>query len=151
MDNNAVKKKPTITVKSFGEVNTEPGDCFDHIFDREHQRRIILSAIIAAKESAFVNRFNCVLYGEPGCGKSDLLISTGKMLGRENEAWMKLDATSTTEAGAQRILLEAAHIPPVLIVEEIEKTDEKSLRWLLGILDQRAEIRKTNFNIGHAT
>lgn len=141
-------KKSTIPVKNFGSINTDKSNFFDHIYDREHQLKIIHSAIIAAKDSEFHNRFHCVLYGPPGCGKSDILISVGKMLGNENEAYMKLDATSTTEAGAQRILLESSHIPPVLIVEEIEKTDEKSLRWLLGILDHRAEIRKTNFNIG---
>lgn len=141
----SISKNP---IKDFGEINTDRANHFNHIYDRNHQIRIIHSAIEAAKLSNFVNRYHCVLYGPPGCGKSDILISTGKMLGIENEAFMKLDATSTTEAGAQRILLESAHIPPVLIVEEIEKTDEKSLRWLLGILDHRAEIRKTNFNIG---
>lgn len=138
-----------ISVKSFGSVCTDKGTYFDHIYNRDDQIKILHSAVVAANESDFTNRFHSVLYGPPACGKSDILISLGNMLGKENEAFMKLDATSTTEAGAQKILLEASYIPPVLIVEEIEKTDEKSLRWLLGILDQRAEIRKTNFHIGH--
>jgi len=137
------------SIKNFGEINTDPGDHFDHIYGREHQIRIVQSALEAAKSSNFSNRFHCVLQGPPGCAKSDILKSVGKMLGKENEAFMMLDATSTTEAGAQKILLNSDYIPPVLIIEEIEKTDEKSLRWMLGILDHRAEIRKTNFNIGH--
>lgn len=135
-------------IKDIGNVSIDPKDYFDHIYGRSDQIKIIQSAILAGKESDWQNRFHCVLFGPPGCGKTDLLASTGQMLGKENSAYLKLDATSTTEAGAQRILLEAAHIPPVLIVEEVEKTDEKSLRWLLGILDHRAEIRKTNFHIG---
>ena len=71
------------------------------------------------------------------------------MLGIENRDFLKFDATSATDAGVRDILLKSTNIPPVLIVEEIEKTDEKSLRWLLGVLDHRAEIRKTNFRIGH--
>ena len=135
--------------KAFGEINIDLGRNFDHIYGREHQIKIVHSALVAAKESDFINRFHCVLQGPPGCGKTDILKSVGTMLGKEGEAYMVFDATSTTEAGAQRLLLDSDFIPPVLIVEEIEKTDEKSLRWLLGILDHRAEIRKTNFKIGH--
>jgi hypothetical protein len=135
-------------IKDIGNISIDPKDYFDHIYGRADQIKIIQSAILAGKESDWQNRFHCVLFGPPGCGKTDLLASTGHMLGKENSAYLKLDATSTTEAGAQKILLEASHIPPVLIVEEVEKTDEKSLRWLLGILDHRAEIRKTNFHIG---
>lgn len=141
---NVVGKKST-TPKPIGNINTDRGDHFDHIYDRQHQLKIIHSSIIAAKESNFINRFHCVLHGDPGCGKSDILTATGKMLGIEGEAFLKFDATSTTQAGAQKILLDSDFLPPVLMVEEIEKTDEKSLRWLLGVLDHRAEIRKTNF------
>jgi energy-coupling factor transporter ATP-binding protein EcfA2 len=136
-------------IKDYGNINLSPNNCFGHIYDRDHQIAIVRSAIIAAVESDFVNRFHCVLFGPPGCGKTEILMSIGRMLGQENEAFMKFDATSTTEAGSSRILLESDYIPPVLIVEEIEKTDEKSLRWMLGILDQRAEIRRTNFRIGN--
>lgn len=143
------EENTSIVKDYYKNLSLDPKNHFNHIYDRDNQIRIIQCAIKAAAESDFINRFHCVLFGPPGCGKTDLLISTANMLGKENEAWMKFDATSTTEAGASRLLLESAYIPPVLIVEEIEKTEEKSLRWLLGILDQRAEIRKTNFRIGN--
>lgn len=136
-------------LKDLSDISMDRKDYFNHIYGRDPQIEIICSAIHAGIESDWNNRFHCVLYGPPGCGKSDILISVGKMLGIENESYIKLDATSTTEAGAQKLLLESSYIPPVLIVEEIEKTDEKSLRWLLGILDHRAEIRKSNYRIGH--
>lgn len=142
--------KPTIKImeKPYGDINTELGHHFDHIFGRDDQIKIIHSALVALKESDLANRFHCVLEGPPGCGKSEILTAMGKMLGRENVDYLKWDATSTTKAGAERILLESSYIPPVLIMEEIEKTEENSLRWLLGVLDHRAEIKKVNFNIG---
>lgn len=100
-----------------------------------------------------VDRDNRYLMGDftitHNCGKTEVLLGMQKMLGEENDAYLKFDATSTTEAGASRLLLEAEHIPPILFVEEIEKANENSLRWLLGVLDQRAEIRRTNFRIGN--
>jgi len=65
------------------------------------------------------------------------------MLGAD--AVLQFDATSTTEAGARRELRQLANIPPILVCEEIEKTDERSLRWLLGVLDTRGEIRGVNY------
>lgn len=146
---NSSKSSSHIDLKEIGDISMDRKDYFAHIYGRDPQIEVICSAINAGSESDWNNRFHCVLYGPPGCGKSDILISVGKMLGVENESYIKLDATSTTEAGAQKLLLESSHIPPVLIVEEIEKTDEKSLRWLLGVLDHRAEIRKSNYRIGH--
>jgi hypothetical protein len=132
----------------FKELKMEPEKHFDHIYDRDAQILIVRSAIETAIKTEMRKRFNCVLYGDPGCGKTEILLSVGRMLGEEGKAYLKFDATSTTEAGAQRLLLEAETIPPVLIVEEIEKADEKSFRWLLGIGDERGEIRKTSFK-GH--
>lgn len=135
-------------IKNYGTLNLERNGFFDDIYDREAQIDQIYSAVLALCESDLQNRFHCVLYGPPGCGKTTILERFGAMLGPELEAYFKFDATSTTEAGAQKILLDSSYIPPVLIVEEIEKTDEKSLRWLLGVLDHRAEVRKTNYRIG---
>lgn len=136
-------------LKDYGQINCIPGNEFDHIFDRDHQVKVGLSALEAATQSDWTNRFHTVFYGPPGCGKTEVMLATQKMLGEENDAYLKFDATSTTEAGASKLLLEAEHIPPVLFVEEIEKANESSLRWLLGVLDQRAEIRRTNCRIGN--
>lgn len=116
---------------------------FDEIYDREAQIEIIHSSVQAFIDSNKINRFHSVLFGPPGCGKTDILLKFVKMLGEDSV--LKFDATSTTKAGAERFLLEATQVPPFLIVEEIEKTDEASLRWLLGVLDHRAEMRKVNF------
>jgi hypothetical protein len=126
-------------------VNTDRGEHFAHLFERDHQIALVHSALSAYVASGFEDRFHCVLYGPPACGKTEILRSFARMVGPE--AVLLFDATSTTKAGAERVLLETAEIPPVLIVEEIEKTDEQSLRWLLGVLDQRAELRKVTHRL----
>ena len=135
--------------KTFAEVNpnvTWKPETFGHIYSRDAQIRSVRSAVEAAIDTKFANRFHTVLYGPPACGKTSILLAVKEWVGKDMV--LQLDATSTTSAGAQRILLESAQIPPILIVEEIEKTEESSLRWMLGVLDHRAEIRKTNFNVG---
>lgn len=136
------------TYDGYMEVNTIRGTHFDHIYERESQIEIVLSAINAALVSQMANRYHCVLFGEPACGKSEILLSVGRMLGVDGDQYLKLDATSTTEAGIKKHLLEVDRIPPVLIIEEIEKTEEKTLRWLLGILDTRGEVRNLNARTG---
>jgi chromosomal replication initiation ATPase DnaA len=134
----------------YDKINTDPGTLFDKFYNREPQIKRALSAIQAAKDSGFNNRFNVVFHGPPGCGKTDLMRTFGRMLGEENEAYTHMDATSMTAAGVAKMLLENDYIPPVLFVEEIEKSDENSLKWLLGVADIRGEIRRTNFRIGNA-
>lgn len=119
------------------------GNHFAHLFERDSQIALVQSALDAYIASEYEDRFHSVLFGPPACGKTEILRSFHRMLGED--AVLTFDATSTTKAGAERILLETERIPPVLIVEEIEKTDENSLRWLLGVLDHRAEIRKVTF------
>lgn len=123
-------------------------DYFGHLYNLDAQIDLVLSAVEEYKRSEFSNRFHCVLYGEPACGKTEILRSLTKMLGQD--AVMHFDATSTTAAGAKQLLIESASIPPVLCIEEIEKADEVSLRWLLGVLDYRAEVRMVKFRSGLA-
>lgn len=77
------------------------------------------------------------------CGKTDLLGCLQNIFGEA--AILKYDATATTEAGAIKDLDNRLEIPRIGVIEELEKVDEKSMRWLLGVLDHRAEIRKVNF------
>jgi len=139
----------SLNFKDYGLVNLEIGDHFDHIFERAPHILRVYSAIETAVQTDLHSRNHCVLYGPPGVAKSEILLSFGKMMGKENVAYMKFDATSMTQAGVLRILTGSGILPPVLIVEEIEKTSDKDLRWLLGLLDKRGEVRQTNFNVGN--
>jgi hypothetical protein len=98
-------------------------------------------AMEAGIQSNWINRYHCAYIGPPGCGKSDMCQSIKRALG--DEACLEFDATATTAAGAIKELAEREILPRILIVEEIEKSDEKALSFLLAVLDLRAEIRKT--------
>jgi hypothetical protein len=114
---------------------------FAHLFGRNAHIGRIRGAIEAGIQSDFNNRFHCALVGPPGCGKSDICRSLQRALGEESV--MEYDATAMTGAGAIKDLTEREILPRILVVEEIEKADEKSLAFLLGLMDMRGEIRKT--------
>lgn len=120
-------------------------DYFAHIYDRDHQIGEVMSAIRTAKDTDMEVRSHPMLYGPPGCGKSEICLALERMLG---DAVLKLDATSTTKAGAENLILERETIPPILILEELEKCHEANTSWLLGVMDDRAEIVKTNARVG---
>lgn len=128
----------------YAEVNLQIKDYFSHIYERDPQIQRVLSAIKAAVDSQMMNRYHVLLYGEPACGKSEILTSVGKMLGEEGEAFMKFDGTSLTSAGARKSILNMKKVPPILLIEEIEKNTENALQWLLGVMDHRGELRGGN-------
>ncbi len=119
---------------------------FSHLFEREVQVRLILDTLGAAIASEWRVRNHCLLWGRPACGKTEILLAVERMLGAD--AVVKLDATMTSKAGAENLLLELEHVPPILLIEELEKCDPANLPWLLGVLDQRGEVIKTNARIG---
>jgi hypothetical protein len=134
-----------ITSEMIGYVDVDIPENWDeffaHLFGRDAHIGRIRGAIEAGILSDFNNRFHCALVGPPGCGKSDICRSLQKALGEE--AVMEYDATAMTGAGAIKDLAEREILPRILVVEEIEKADEKSLAFLLGLMDMRGEIRKT--------
>lgn len=113
---------------------------FDHLYGLEAHIERIRKALQAGIDSDWSNRFHCALMGPPACGKSDIAGSVRRALG--NEAVWVLDGTATTSAGAIQELAEKEILPRVIVIEEIEKADEKTMAFLLGILDLRGEIRK---------
>lgn len=121
-------------------------DCFSHIYERDDQIELVGAAIEAFVLSDFTNRFHTVLFGDPGTAKTEICRSFKKILG--DKSVLEFSASETTSAGAIRMITEMDEVPPILLVEEIEKADENSLRWLLGALDDRAEIRKVVFRGG---
>jgi hypothetical protein len=126
-----------------GKLNLDLGNHFDHIYDRDAQIQILHSALVAFEESGGLNKFNVLYAGPPGCGKTEILHALVQMVGED--AVLKMDASSTTKAGAEKTLLNSKYKPKLLVIEELEKAPESSLQYLLGLLDHRSEIRKINY------
>jgi hypothetical protein len=126
----------------YSEVNIPDDwdDAFQHLYGLDSHIQRVRTALEAGVNSGWRNRFHAALIGPPGCGKSDICESLTAALGED--AVMKLDATSTTAAGAQKELTEREILPRVIVIEEIEKAAPDAMAFLLSVLDQRAEIRK---------
>lgn len=122
-------------------IPAEWDEHFEHLYGLDSHIARVKSAINAAITSGYKNRFNTVLVGPPGCGKSDIALSMKSALG--DDAVMSFDATSTTAAGLIKTLNDLEIMPRVIVFEEIEKASPDALQPLLGIADQRGEIKKT--------
>lgn len=123
----------------------QPGDFYSHLFGLDAQIRILISSVQAAADSNMRNRFHSLLHGQPGAGKTDILLSTHKLLTSLGISCLAIDATSTTEAGMRKLLLdEDSILPEVILVEEIEKALH-SFRLLLGIMDDRGTVSELNY------
>lgn len=142
-------KKKGEEEKKLGDYSLDPKDHFRRLFGREAQMRRILDAFKLADKTGFLKRNHSLLDGPPGCGKSELMLALSRMLGEEGKAWLWFDATSMTKAGVIEELMNAPVVPGFIFIEEIEKTDDISLRWLLGVMDTRGIIRRTNYRVGN--
>jgi hypothetical protein len=125
----------------------EEQESFKGIYGRAAQIRTAMAVLNSAFTTKMQRRHNILFWGYPGCAKSHLVNGIKALLG-EN-AVLELDSTSTTKPGIEKIFLNGLEtgIPPVVVMEEIEKTDESALRVWLSALDERREIRKLNFNV----
>jgi hypothetical protein len=122
------------------EVTIDRGTHFDHLYGLDPQISIVLASLQTAKDTNYKKRYHVVLNGKPGCGKSDLLRGVKSMVGPEG--CLEFDGTQTTAAGAIAAIMDADIVPPLLVIEEIEKVPDQAFMWLLSALDGRAEIRK---------
>lgn len=110
------------------------------------QIRIVLSNIKRAQETEGESRNHAVMFGHAGCGKTTTMFALEQMFG--SDSVLKLDATSTTKAGLEKLFFnDLTEIPPLVFMEEAEKADPEALKIWLGALDDRGEIRKINFRV----
>jgi hypothetical protein len=130
-------------------INLDRTGYFDHIFDREAAIEIMHSALATAVESDFQVRSASVIHGLPSSGKSTLVDAFAAMIGEENV--YRIDCTCATQAGILTELMDAGTPIPykLLILEEAEKVNPDQLRFLLAVMDQRAEIRVINSRVGY--
>lgn len=113
---------------------------FSHLYGLDDQVMLMRSQLESAIDSGWIHRSNMVLWGGPGCGKSESALAVKAALG--DEAVWSLDGTSMTQAGVQKMFTEAEILPRVVVIEEIEKAAEDPLRFLLAMCDTRGQVRK---------
>jgi hypothetical protein len=119
---------------------------WENLYGVNPQIRVVLSNIKRAHETNGESRNHAVLFGHAGCGKTTTMFALEKMFG--SDAVLKLDATSTTKAGLEKLFFnDLNEIPPLVFMEEAEKADPEALKIWLGALDDRGEIRKINFRV----
>lgn len=137
------------TPKELAPINLKANGSFDRIYGREAQIRRTFDALHLAVKTDWSRRRHTLYDGSPGCGKTETALAFAKMLGNEGEHWLWFDAPNMTKAGAVELLISSPSVPPVLFIEEIEKVEENALRWLLGVMDVRGEVRRTNYRVGN--
>jgi hypothetical protein len=116
------------------------------LYDLGPQVRLLMNNIQRAATTGGESRNHAVLFGHSGCGKTTTLLSFEKMFGEGSV--LRLDATSTTKAGLEKMFFnDLTEIPPLVFMEEAEKADPEALKIWLGALDDRGEIRKVNFRV----
>jgi len=136
--------------KSLGKIIIDPQDHFNRLFGRDAQIRRILSALQLAELTDYKKRPHMLFCGDPGGGKTEMTRCMQEMMGKENEAWMRYDAPSMTRAGVLEDLISSSKVPPILFLEEIEKVEtDHALRWLLGVMDDRGIVQRTNYRVGN--
>lgn len=123
------------------EIENHPA--FQGIYGRAQHIRIIASSIQRMKDTNGAKRNHVLLYGLPGCAKSHIIKGWSTVLGKGG--FLTINANSASRAGIERIFLDRfkeTGTPPIIFVEEIEKSNETILTAWLSILDDRAEVRK---------
>jgi hypothetical protein len=135
--------------KKLGELNLVLNGHYDRIYGRKPHINRVVDALRLAKTTDWSKRTHSLLDGPPGCGKTEIMLATSQMIGEEGKSWLWFDATSMTKAGVIELIMENDTVPGVLFIEEIEKCPENDLRWLLGIMDVRGQIRRTNYRVGN--
>jgi hypothetical protein len=124
----------------------EAHEAFKGIYGRGPQIRSVLSSIWSFIESKGERSNHTLLWGLPACAKTAILLGIIKLFGEG--AVLRLDSTSTTRAGLEKLIFkELEVVPPLFVSEEIEKADEQALRIWLGAMDDRHEFRKVNFHM----
>ena len=116
-------------------------DMFKGLYGLDGQIRMLLNALYHAVRSQGTCLSHAVLQGLPACGKSSIANAVANLVGESS--CLRVDATKTTRAGLERLFFnDLPVVPPLIIVEEIEKSSPDDLLIYLGMCDFRQEIRK---------
>jgi hypothetical protein len=129
------------------DAEIEAFPAFQGLYGRSAHVRVMASSIKTMKDTGGMRRNHVLLHGLPGCAKSSLFKGMQTVIG--HGGFIALNANSATRAGIEAIFLrrlKQTGCPPIVFIEEIEKTLEAILTVWLSMMDERAEVRKVTNN-----
>lgn len=140
--------KPNAFADEGGILNLDPGSEFDDLYGKTDALSVVMASLRVFNQTGGRSRQHTLLIGSPAAGKSEILLRLSNVIGEENI--MKINAESASKAGMENtILFYEGNLPPVLFLEEIEKTPHAdSLLWTLPALDNRRKIIKVTAKDG---
>lgn len=121
-------------------------EAFSGIYGRAKHIRLIAASIKRMQDTKGEKRNHLMLWGAPACAKTQIFRGWMKVLGRGS--FFSINANSATRAGIELIFLnrfKKTGTPPIVFIEEMEKTKEEILSVWLSIMDDRAEVRKVTY------
>lgn len=118
------------------------------IYERDAHFRLINDVVQTHAVTGGELRSHILLYGRPGGAKTTILERLKPLYDDEQFERMKfLDASSMSKAGFERWVMDQAEsglLPEILVLEEIEKVDNKDNLKSLGSLMASGYIQRTN-------
>lgn len=126
---------------------------FNDIYEREPHIRLTHDSVKMFTESGFKRRSHTLLHGTPASAKTSLFERFKLWYDGDGSEWenvLFLDAVSLTKAGLENYIIQLSDdggLPPILVFEELEKTNMDNLLCLLSIM-QSGYLMKTNARIG---
>ena len=136
----------------------EGHDAFRGVYGRGAHIRVCLSAVWSFVESGGERANHVLLYGLPACAKTQILLGLERIFGPGSV--LRLDSTSTTRAGLERLIFEKLRqVPPLIFMEEIEKAQEGAAGvaggdgrppWFRKVTHNLVRLRSVHF-LGMAT
>jgi hypothetical protein len=144
----ATTLKPQMFSNNVGTLNLDPGDRFDDLYGKTDALSIIMASLAVYNQTRGRNRYHSLLIGGPSAGKTEMLNRIEETVGKENV--LRFNSESASKAGIEEMILTyPSELPPVLIVEEIEKCpNPDSLGWMLPALDTRMQVEKVTAKEG---
>jgi hypothetical protein len=127
-------------------------DAFAGIYEREPHIRLIHDSMRTFVATQGRRASHVLLYGEPAAAKTSLYRKFKDLYERGSDVprVLFLDAQTMTKAGLENWLLDqakAGQLPEVLVVEELEKQDERVVLPLLSVMGS-GYLTKTNARVG---
>lgn len=120
---------------------------FQQFVNLDSQLELIMSAVETAIGTQFTDRCHALVYGPPGCGKSEVLRTLCNLIGQHHAKFFH--APSLTKAGAEEYLLSENECASIIVLDELDKAPPDVGTAWLQLMSDSPEMNKTDARNGH--